>query len=102
MRVLYRERRSALVEALQHELGDTAAIVGSEAGLHLVLLPNEMKNDIEMAMAAARQRLWLWPLSPCYRKHPGSQGFVLGFANTPADQIRRLVKKLTPLLASSK
>jgi GntR family transcriptional regulator/MocR family aminotransferase len=102
MRLLYRERRSALVEALQHELGDTAAIVGSEAGLHLVLLPNGMKNDIEMARAAASQRVWLWPLSPCYCKHPGSQGFVLGFANTPVDQIRRGAKKLAPLLATSK
>ncbi len=99
MRLLYRERRSTLVEALQRELGSTAEIVGSEAGLHLVLLPKKMRNDVEVAIKAARQGLWLWPLSRCYRTGPASQGFVLGFANTPVDQIHRAVKKLTQLLA---
>lgn len=101
MRLLYRERRSTLVDALQRELGHAAEVAGSDAGLHLVLLPNRMKSDVEVAIKAGRQRLWLWPLSPCYQTRPASQGFVLGFANTPAHQIHRSTKKLTQLLSDS-
>lgn len=101
MRMLYRDRRSTLVRSLQRCLGDRAEIVGSEAGLHLVLLPKGLKNDIELSLRAAQQHLWLWPLSACYHAKPALQGLVLGFANTDIDEIHRATRKLMNLLPGS-
>ena len=98
MRVLYRERRSALVESLEKELGPTVEVLGSEAGMHLaVALPNG-RGDREIAERAARQNLWIWPLSLNYLGD-GRPGFVLGFGSSGLAEIPRAVRKLGDLLA---
>ena len=38
MRMLYLERRTALVEAIQNQMGDKLEVIGAEAGMHLVAL----------------------------------------------------------------
>src|ERR1700723_809059 len=82
MRVLYRERRSALVACIDAELGDAVEVLGAEAGVHLVILPNGSYSDLEIAERAARQKLWLWPLSPSYLSEVPRPGFILGFGST--------------------
>jgi DNA-binding transcriptional MocR family regulator len=41
MRVLYRERRSALVENIGKEFGSLVEVLGNEAGMHLTLTADE-------------------------------------------------------------
>ena len=65
MRVLYRERRSALVDSIHEELGSTVKILGGEAGMHLTVTLPKGKRDREIAERAARQNLWIWP---CLRR----------------------------------
>jgi len=98
MRILYRERRSVLVEALERSLGSEAQIVGAEAGLHLVLLPKGLNDDVEPCKAAALEQLWLWPLSQCYYGPATEHGFVLGFGGTPPERIPKAVKQLKEVL----
>jgi len=99
MRVLYRERRSALVDSISKELGSIVEVLGGEAGMHLaVTLPNRSR-DLEIAERAARQNLWLWPLSPSYLGKVARSGFILGFGSTAAADIPRAVRKLRNLLA---
>ena len=46
---------------------------------------NVSKNggrDVDIAERAARQNLWLWPLSQYYVADPARSGFVLGFGST--------------------
>jgi GntR family transcriptional regulator/MocR family aminotransferase len=50
-------------------------------------------SDIAIASRAAREKLWLWPLSQCYTGKP-RQGFLLGFSNTPEDQMPAAVRRL--------
>ncbi len=100
MRVLYRERRSVLVENIRKEFGSTVEVLGSEAGMHLtVTLPHGIR-DVEIAGRAARQNLRLWPLSPSYLGKPARPGFILGFGSTPVAEIPRAVRKFRNLLAA--
>jgi GntR family transcriptional regulator / MocR family aminotransferase len=99
MRVLYRERRSALVDSIREELGTMVEVLGGEAGMHLtVTLPNQI-HDLEIAERAARENLWLWPLSPNYLGEATRSGFVLGFGGTEVAEIPGAVRKLCGLLA---
>jgi DNA-binding transcriptional MocR family regulator len=56
-------------------------------------------SDVEIAARAARDRLWLWPLSPSYFGDKPRQGFVLGFGSTPTEQMARAVRLLGSVLS---
>ena len=57
MRVLYRERRSALVAGINEELGAIVEVLGGEAGMHLaVILAKNRYSDLKIAEQAARQK----------------------------------------------
>ena len=98
MRVLYRERRSALVDSIREELGTMVEVLGGEAGMHLtVTLPNKIR-DVEISERAARENLWIWPLSPNYLGEVKRSGFILGFGSTDVAEIPQAVRKLRGLL----
>lgn len=103
MRRLYGERRRALVQSIRAEIGDALEIVGAEAGMHLCAIMRKDRNrsgwrDVGLAVKAAREKLSLWPLSPCYLGRRKRQGFILGFGNTPAKEIPAAVRRLAALL----
>jgi GntR family transcriptional regulator / MocR family aminotransferase len=99
MRLLYNERRSALVNSLQREFGDALMKHGSEAGMHLTVTLTGDFDDVEIATHAACEKLWLTPLSRCYLRKRGRQnGFILGFAGTPASDLPRAVRQLKAVL----
>jgi GntR family transcriptional regulator/MocR family aminotransferase len=98
MRLLYSERRTALVNSIREQLGPELEIHGTQAGMHLaVTLPGGI-SDREIAVRAAAKGLWLWPLSPSYLANPPRQGFILGFGNTTAGEMPRAVAQLRALL----
>ena len=98
MRQLYNERRLALVDSLQKHFGRGAEIVGTEAGMHLAAtLPMKIR-DTEVSECAAREKLYVAPLSPAYSERPGKRGFILGFGGTPAAQAYEAVAHLKRLL----
>jgi GntR family transcriptional regulator/MocR family aminotransferase len=98
MRVLYHERRSALVDSIGKELGSMVEVLGSEAGMHLAVTLPKRSRDVEIAERAARQNLWLWPLSPSYLGEVSRPGFILGFGSAAVAEIPRAVRKLRNLL----
>ena len=93
-RMLYAERRGALVEALQAEFGSAVEILGAEAGMHLVITLPAGSRDEEIARRAAHEGLWLWPLSTAYVGANARQGFILGFGSTKATDMARQVRRL--------
>jgi len=97
MRVLYFERRTALVDSISKELGSMVEILGGEAGMHLVVTLPKGSCDLEIAERASRQNLWLWPLSPSYLGE-ARPGFILGFGGTAVEEIPTAVRKLRKLL----
>jgi GntR family transcriptional regulator/MocR family aminotransferase len=100
MRQLYGERRTVLVESLRNEAGIDLEVQGAEAGMHLTVTLPAGISDVEIAAKAARDRLWLWPLSPSYFSEQPRQGFILGFGSTPTNQISKAVRSLRAAIAS--
>jgi GntR family transcriptional regulator/MocR family aminotransferase len=90
---LYRERRTALVEALRLGFGTRLRVVGAEAGIHLVALCGRPR-DRAIAARAALHRLWVMPLSSCYLGTPRKNGFVLGYGGTSAADMTAAVERL--------
>jgi GntR family transcriptional regulator/MocR family aminotransferase len=101
-RLLYSERRGALVDAIRNEFGPRLEIIGAEAGMHLVVtLPAGLK-DREISARAASQNLWLWPLSTAYLGEPKRQGFILGFGSTKAADMPDAVSRLHKVLSQKR
>ena len=94
MRILYMERRTVLVEAIQAQLGDMLEVIGAEAGMHLVALLPPGVDDREVARQAARNGLSVMPLSMCYLKKPLRSGLILGYGGTDPTQIQEGMRRL--------
>lgn len=98
MRLLYRDRRSVLLDSLKRDLAVAVDVTGEQAGLHLtVALPRGFR-DLDIAERALQQRLWVAPLSTSYQERPSPQGLILGFSNTSSGEIPRAVKNLGDIL----
>ena len=98
MRLLYRERRNALVEALTRELGNVLDITVPEAGLHLVAwLPSGMSAQAAAHRAAAHG-LHMLPISQFSLRPLQRDGLLLGFASTSPQELRAGVHTLASAL----
>jgi GntR family transcriptional regulator / MocR family aminotransferase len=94
MRMLYMERRRALVNALHTTLAEAVEIEGAEAGMHLVTLLRPGVDDMSVSLAAARKGLSAMPLSSC-RVLPGEPGgLVLGYGGVDVQDMQKAVRKL--------
>ena len=94
MRMLYIERRKALVETLQKRIGEKLEVIGAEAGMHLVALLPVGVSDVAISKRAAEMGISAMPLSSCYAKAPRRGGLVLGYGGTDASQIQNAVRRL--------
>jgi GntR family transcriptional regulator/MocR family aminotransferase len=101
MRRLYKPRRDALVSALERHLGHAGAVHGGSAGMHLAFQLHDEHLDDQALSAAA---LALGVIAPALGKHAigkranGWNGFLLGYAQVPEEQIEALVKTLARVL----
>lgn len=93
MRVLYRERRDALVHHLKDKFGSRIEIRGEQAGMHLCVLMDGI-CDLHAAQFAAQAGLLLVPLSSSYKGKSSRNGFILGFGSTPASAMPSAVRRL--------
>jgi GntR family transcriptional regulator/MocR family aminotransferase len=100
-RLLYGERRSALVGAIRSEFGSGLEVLGSEAGMHLTVTLPPGARDREVSARAAAEHLWLWPLSPAYLGATVRQGFILGFGSTKAADMPQAVQRLRDVLGAT-
>jgi GntR family transcriptional regulator/MocR family aminotransferase len=94
MRMLYTERRTALVKAIRVEMGDTFEVIGAEAGMHLAALLPPGTDDVAVSKEAARRRVSATPLSACYLKPPKRAGLILGYGGANPHQLHDGVRKL--------
>jgi GntR family transcriptional regulator/MocR family aminotransferase len=94
MRMLYMERRRALVKALRIQMGDVTEVIGAEAGMHLVALLPRGTNDVAVSRKAAQKGISAIPLSTCYLKPPARGGLILGYGGANLHQIHDGISKL--------
>jgi len=94
MRLLYTERRNALIEALRRELGDLLDVTVPEAGLHLAAwLPYGVSAHRATQQAAAHG-LHLLPISHFSLRPLPRDGVLLGFARASPEELRAGVQTL--------
>jgi GntR family transcriptional regulator / MocR family aminotransferase len=99
MRRLYRERRAALVAALEGEFGGAWQIGLQESGMHLLARLPAGSDDVALACKAAASGLGLIALSAWAVKADCGAGLLLGFANIPARDAPRAVAILARALS---
>jgi GntR family transcriptional regulator / MocR family aminotransferase len=98
MRMLYLERRTALVEAIQNQMRSKLEVIGAEAGMHLAALLPRGVSDVALSRKAAEMGISAMPLSSCYLKPPIKAGLILGYGGTDAQQIHDGMRKLRTLI----
>ncbi|WP_114972867.1 PLP-dependent aminotransferase family protein [Rhodoferax ferrireducens] len=101
MRRLYRQRRDALVAALEQHLGDVADVYGGSAGMHLALrLRDASTDDVRLST----RLLGLGIVAPALSLHAVGtriqpwRGFLLGYAQVPVEAMEKLVKMLAAVV----
>jgi len=101
MRMLYMDRRDALVAEIRAQLGEDLEVVNAEAGMHLVGLLRPGIEDAAVTRRAAENGISALPLSHCYMKKPSRGGLILGYGATNALQIHAGVRALKPIVESA-
>ena len=94
MRLLYGERRTALVKSIRDQLGPELEIHGSQAGMHLAVTLPKGLSDQEIATSAAAKGLWLWPALAFLLGQASSPGFDPGIWQYPGRRDARAVSQL--------
>jgi GntR family transcriptional regulator/MocR family aminotransferase len=89
-------RRRALVEALEGELGERAQVLGTSAGLHVLLrLPELPGRDVRPLREACRRRgVGVYPAAPFYARPPARAELLLGYAALAEPAIQSGVRRL--------
>ena len=94
MRVLYRERRDTLIEAVQGELGDLVALGPSEGGMHMVMWLPDGIDALEVQRRAAQRGIDAIPVSAFAIERDPGPGLVLGYAHLDTARIRAACREL--------
>ena len=96
MRRIYRQRRDALVEALDTHLGSIASVHGASAGMHLALRWDAGLSDVEVSRRARESEgITANPLSVhAVDGHSQWHGLMLGYGHVAPEQMDGLVRRL--------
>lgn len=100
-RLKSRERRGVLLDGIARLLGDRVEVVGTNAGLHVVLrFPGRTPADVEAIAAAARARdVGVYAITPYYLRRPPRDGaLVLGYGGLAPDAIAEGVRRLAAVV----
>lgn len=95
MRAVYRDRRTALLAALDRHARDVLDVgEPPDAGLHLAVRLKLDVDDVAVSRAVRPHGVQAAPLSSYYARPPRTRGFVLGFANTAGAEAAPAVRRL--------
>lgn len=101
-RVRNARRREVLLDSIDAELGDRAAVHGARAGVHVVLWLPDVAAEHEPALRriCLDRGVALYSVGSSYRRPPACVGFTVGYASVDESQIRRGVRTLREALVS--
>jgi GntR family transcriptional regulator/MocR family aminotransferase len=96
------ERRAALLRALDTHLGDDVAVVGANAGLHVVAWLRGMpaRAGRDLVARAAALGVGVYPVTPYYEEQPATLGLLLGYGALPVRSIATGVGRLAEAIAA--
>ncbi|MFN3193087.1 MAG: PLP-dependent aminotransferase family protein [Aureliella sp.] len=92
-RKIHSERRKTFIDAIESNLSDKLAIIGSMAGLHCTALLKQRRSDKNVVKKLAEIGIIARALSSYYTPETAKQdqlnGLVMGFASSTPSQIRK-------------
>ncbi len=97
MRALYRDRKSALVDAVDAHFGELLRPLPSSYGLHLSAIGNPAVDWKSLCERARLDRILVAPLSRYYSAAP-QPGLVFGIGAEPAENIRLAIERLAKFI----
>jgi len=101
MRRLYRERQTALREALAEHFDPAYAVIGERCGLHLTVRLDPTFHDKTIVASALREGMGPRALSSfALDPQPADNGLVIGYGDTDAARIPSLIKRLAAIVAA--
>ena len=100
MRSLYAQRRSALVKALNSELGELGC-AQDKGGMHLLLRLPPHVDDVALARLARAQGMAVNALSSMALRASTGPGLLLGFANLVPEAARDAARRLANVLRTA-
>jgi len=98
MRLVYAERRDALLDALRREVGARLRPGLAEAGMHIATYLPPGERDEGLVASADARGLGARRLSPLYLGRGAVQGLMLGFSGASPAGLRAAVRALARLL----
>lgn len=98
MRVVYRERRDALLAGLAQHCDGLLTLENADAGLHAATLLAPGIDDVEVVSRMRERGLSATALSTCYLTKRSKAGLLLGFAGAEASVLRAATRTLGEVL----
>ncbi|VVD86732.1 MocR-like pyridoxine biosynthesis transcription factor PdxR [Pandoraea anhela] len=103
MRRLYRERQTALRDALAAHFDPAYAVIGERCGLHLTVRLDPAFPDQAIVAAAQREGIGPRALSSfALDPQPADNGLVIGYGDTDASRIPGLIRRLAAIVAAAR
>lgn len=98
-KMLYTERRAALLSAINSEGSGWLAMPTASTGLHLVAELPDCCNDQTLVAAARTRQIGVMPLSGYFvdASRTERQGLLMGFGNTRAEHMKGAIRTLSRL-----
>jgi GntR family transcriptional regulator/MocR family aminotransferase len=98
MRVVYRERRDALLDGLARHCDGLLTLHNADAGLHVATILPPGVDDVDVVTRMRARGLAATPLSKCYIARRAKRGLLLGFAGADAPALRSATRTLGDVL----
>ncbi len=102
MRELYGRRRRVLVESIESHMRGMVAVMGANAGMHIMVLLPDGVDEWDVARRAAEAGVGVYPASPCYCGPGGPPALVLGYAAMAEEVIRRGIATLARVVGDTR
>lgn len=99
MRRLYAQRRKFFSEICREKFANDLTLINGGAGIQIVGLLSNGKDDIAIAAQALKKGVNLSPLSKYYRHSAPRQGFVLGYAASDERETKVGLRKLHEIIS---
>lgn len=95
MRKVYERRRSVLLESFHQYFGDRAQVLGTESGMHVLVILQGVGDSESFIQAAAQQGVGIYSARQYYTLEPPSgAAFLMGYSSVSEDGIREGIRLL--------
>lgn len=98
IRAAYRQRATAMAEALRDEIGERVGFTWPRGGMFIWCRMRRPIDARELLDSARVEKVFFVPGVAFYPNHPDVATFRLSFATTPAERIREGIERLSKVL----